>query len=323
MYEARQNKEKVSRRIDGGGGITNHKNEMGKSRNDVKQQKCSSIIQRLVVITFNNFRDVKEQRIWENAKHALDLSKGPLWDLQEHRSPYPTEDQNEEIRFVNHGISGHINISNQPRTAKDLYESMTADDVGINVLKNAKKIIFQSCFAGKDLNDDDYKDFNLSSMFANELKKLEGRNSTISVYGKQGVSYGFAGIGDAIDNINVENAERSNSHILRQYPKLLNSDFHKKWPWENRISTARRAASSAASTWQHVKKSLDIIDTIDGANEGWLKGDNVNNKYIRRYDLSTDNSLNEITHDANGRQERTIELNSTNLQSFYNMFSPV
>lgn len=279
MYEARQNKEKKSRILSA---------PMKRVQNHI----LNSSIQRLVVITDDNYEEEQDRRVWVNAEHAKSFAGGPIWDLETHREPVQEDKYKKEIRFVQHGMSGCIKGGGINISAETLYDKMTHDENGREVMGQVKRVIFQSCYGAKGTIVGN--DFNLTALFANKMKEDSRikRHHKISFYGKTGVSYGFLGLGDFIDDPKYE---RENMVSLSEIVPSKN------YPFEDTADcTAEKASLTDQASWKSVKRKLypqngikKIVDTVDGGKKGWKQWKNKDNKYIRRFDL-IGNDLKEI-----------------------------
>ena len=281
MYEARQNKEKVSRCLS----FFNSKNmqcftSKENSLKNVFTNNYNIPIQRLVVMANDDYNTVTEERVWNNIAHAEKFSGGPIWDLQAHRTPDPDAQSSKQLRFVQHGSPGIIGIE----SGISLYRKMTSDEQGLRVMNNVESVIFQSCYAGKDyFNNSTGKESNLTAIFSHEIAKDDRLNKDrdVFVYGKNMTSFGFEGIGDYVA---VLEDQKFNKHLFNVHDAgnfegggniknytLIPSSYSKQWK------------DFLGKTKKGFFQKRRISKTLDGAEEGWKRSKNIDNNLIKKY----------------------------------------
>lgn len=281
MYEAKQNKDKVSRCLS----FLNSKNMQcfTSEENSLKKgftNNYNIAIQRLVVMVNDDYNTVTEERVWNNIAHAEKFSGGPIWDLQAHRTPYPDAQSSKQLRFVQHGSPGKIGIE----SGISLYRKMTSDEQGLRVMNNVESVIFQSCYAGKDYFDNsEGKESNLTAIFSHEIAKDSRLNKErdVFVYGKNMTSFGFEGIGDYVAVLedqkfnkylyNVHDAGNfEGGGNIKNYT-LIPSSYSKQWK------------DFLDKTKKKFFQKRRISKTHDGAEEGWKRSKNIDNNLIKKY----------------------------------------
>ncbi len=153
-------------------------------RDPIHQAIKQRVIQRMAVMTVDDFNNQKDPLVWNNLKYAETQATGPIGDLQTNKV-WDQLDDNEEIRLVEHGEVKKIgNVS-----ASDIAASMLNEPNKIPDNKAIGGITFQSCYAGVNGGGG-----SLVTDMADELKKM-GR-SGVTINGRTGIAFGFKGMGE-------------------------------------------------------------------------------------------------------------------------------